>query len=82
MDSNSKPVGFRTEPLKQNQGRLTDSFTTEEQISLERLIYSEAIACSEPEQEFWNDVVRKVRKHTDYTLGITEYGEGVKNHDS
>ena len=81
MDSNSKPLE-RTEPLKMDQGRLTDSFTTEELYALQRIIYTEAVACTEPEQEFWNDVVRKIRKHTYYTLGITEYGEGVKNHDS
>ena len=75
MDSNSKPT------IK-DQGRLTDSFTTEELYALERVVYDEAMTCTEPEQEFWNDVVRKIRKHTDYTLGVTEYGEGVKNHDS
>jgi len=39
--------------------------TKEELFALETLIFSDTIACHEREQEFWNTIVRKLRKNHD-----------------
>ena len=44
----------------------TSKLTTEELSELERIIRSDTIACEEEEQEFWNTIVRKLRKNHDY----------------
>ena len=43
----------------------SSKLTTEELIALEMLISSDTIACVEEEQEFWNIIVRKLRKNHD-----------------
>jgi len=43
----------------------SSKLTTEELIALEMLISSDTIACEEEEQEFWNTIVRKLRKNHD-----------------
>ena len=43
----------------------SSKLTTEELIALEMLISSDTIACEEVEQEFWNTIVRKLRKNHD-----------------
>ena len=43
----------------------SSKLTTEELIALEMLISSDTIACGEEEQEFWNTIVRKLRKNHD-----------------
>ena len=43
----------------------SSKLTTEELIELERLIYSDTVSCNEEEQEFWNTIVRKLRKNHD-----------------
>ena len=44
---------------------LSSKFTAEELTELERLIYSDTVSCNEEEQEFWNTIVRKLRKNHD-----------------
>ena len=44
---------------------LSSKLTTEELIALEMLISSDTISCEEEEQEFWNTIVRKLRKNHD-----------------
>jgi len=39
--------------------------TKEELSELERLIFSDTVSCNEEEQEFWNTIVRKLRKNHD-----------------
>ena len=43
----------------------TSKLTKEELFALEMLISSDTIACHEREQEFWNTIVRKLRKNYD-----------------
>ena len=43
----------------------SSKFTTEELSELERLIFSDIISCNEEEQEFWNTIIRKLRKNHD-----------------
>ena len=43
----------------------SSKLTTEELTELERLISSDTVACNEEEQEFWNTIVRKLRKNHD-----------------
>ena len=43
----------------------SSKLTTEELIALEMLISADTIACEEEEQEFWNTIVRKLRKNHD-----------------
>jgi len=43
----------------------TSKLTTEELTALVDLINADTIACVEEEQEFWNTIVRKLRKHHD-----------------
>jgi len=43
----------------------TSKLTTEELSELERIIRSDTISCEEEEQEFWNTIVRKLRKNHD-----------------
>ena len=43
----------------------SSKLTTEELSELERLIFSDIISCNEEEQEFWNTIVRKLRKNHD-----------------
>jgi len=43
----------------------TSKLTTEELSELERIIRSDTISCNEQEQEFWNTIVRKLRKNHD-----------------
>ena len=43
----------------------SSKLTTEELFELERLISSDTIFCEEEEQEFWNTIVRKLRKNHD-----------------
>ena len=43
----------------------TSKLTTEELTELERLIHSDTVSCNEEEQEFWNTIVRKLRKNHD-----------------
>jgi len=43
----------------------TSKLTTEELSELERIIRSDTITCNEQEQEFWNTIVRKLRKNHD-----------------
>ena len=45
---------------------LSSKLTTEELTELERLISSDTVSCNEEEQEFWNTIVRKLRKNHDY----------------
>ena len=44
---------------------LSSKLTTEELSELERIIHSDTISCNEQEQEFWNTIVRKLRKNHD-----------------
>ena len=44
---------------------LSSKLTTEELTELERLISSDIVSCNEEEQEFWNTIVRKLRKNHD-----------------
>ena len=44
---------------------LSSKLTTEELTELERLIYSDTVSCNEEEHEFWNTIVRKLRKNHD-----------------
>ena len=44
---------------------LSSKLTKEELTELERLIYSDTVSCNEEEQEFWNTIVRKLRKNHD-----------------
>ena len=43
----------------------SSKLTTEELTELERLISSDTVSCNEEEQEFWNTIVRKLRKNHD-----------------
>ena len=43
----------------------SSKLTTEELSELERLIRSDTVSCNEEEQEFWNTIVRKLRKNHD-----------------
>ena len=43
----------------------SSKLTTEELTELERIIYSDTVSCNEEEQEFWNTIVRKLRKNDD-----------------
>ena len=43
----------------------SSKLTAEELFALEMLISSDTIACHEREQEFWNTIVRKLRKNYD-----------------
>jgi len=43
----------------------SSKLTTEELSELERLIFSDIISCNEEEQEFWNTIIRKLRKNHD-----------------
>ena len=43
----------------------SSKLTTEELTELERLISSDTVSCNEEEQEFWNTIFRKLRKHHD-----------------
>ncbi len=43
----------------------SSKLTKEELTELERLIYSDTVSCNEEEQEFWNTIVRKLRKNHD-----------------
>ena len=43
----------------------SSKLTTEELTELEILISSDTVACNEEEQEFWNTIVRKLRKNHD-----------------
>ena len=43
----------------------TSKLTAEELSALVHLIHADTIACNEEEQEFWNTIVRKLRKHHD-----------------
>jgi len=43
----------------------SSKLTTEELSELERLISSDTVSCNEEEQEFWNTIVRKLRKNHD-----------------
>ena len=43
----------------------SSKLTTEELTVLVDLIHADTIACNEEEQEFWNTIVRKLRKHHD-----------------
>ena len=43
----------------------SSKLTTEELFELERLIFSDVIFCEEEEQEFWNTIIRKLRKNHD-----------------
>jgi len=43
----------------------TSKLNTEELFALEMLISHDTIACEEEEQEFWNTIVRKLRKNHD-----------------
>ena len=43
----------------------SSKLTTEELTELERIIYSDTVSCNEEEQEFWNTIVRKLRKNHD-----------------
>ena len=43
----------------------SSKLNTEELFALEMLISSDTIACEEEEQEFWNTIVRKLRKNHD-----------------
>ena len=43
----------------------SSKLTTEELFQLERLIFSDTVSCNEEEQEFWNTIVRKLRKNHD-----------------
>ena len=43
----------------------SSKLTTEELSELERLISFDTVACNEEEQEFWNTIVRKLRKNHD-----------------
>ena len=43
----------------------SSKLTKEELLELERLISSDTVSCNEEEQEFWNTIVRKLRKNHD-----------------
>ena len=43
----------------------SSKLNTEEITALVRLIHSDTVACNEEEQEFWNTIVRKLRKNHD-----------------
>ena len=43
----------------------SSKLTKDELTELERLIYSDTVSCNEEEQEFWNTIVRKLRKNHD-----------------
>ena len=43
----------------------SSKLTTEELTALVDLINADTITCNEEEQEFWNTIVRKLRKHHD-----------------
>ena len=43
----------------------SSKLTKEELTELERLISSDTVYCNEEEQEFWNTIVRKLRKNHD-----------------
>ena len=43
----------------------SSKLTPEELTELERIIYSDTVSCNEEEQEFWNTIVRKLRKNHD-----------------
>ena len=43
----------------------SSKLTKEELTELERIIYSDTVSCNEEEQEFWNTIVRKLRKNHD-----------------
>ncbi len=43
----------------------SSKLTTEKITELERLISSDTVSCNEEEQEFWNTIVRKLRKNHD-----------------
>ena len=43
----------------------SSKLTAEELTALVDLIHADTIACNEEEQEFWNTIVRKLRKNHD-----------------
>ena len=43
----------------------SSKLTKHELTELVRLIHSDTVACNEEEQEFWNTIVRKLRKNHD-----------------
>ena len=43
----------------------SSKLTREELSALEGLIFSDTVSCNEEEQEFWNTIVRKLRKNHD-----------------
>ena len=43
----------------------SSKLNAEELSELERIISSDTVSCNEEEQEFWNTIVRKLRKNHD-----------------
>ena len=43
----------------------SSKLTAEELTELVRLIHYDTVACNDEEQEFWNTIVRKLRKNHD-----------------